>query len=456
MTATISPSAEPASNGRLYRILWRWHFYAGLFCMPFVTLLAITGCIYLFRPQIEAWIDRDLVRLERTGSPRTMDEVVAAARAAIPGSTLAAVVLAEHPDEARRVLVSKGGDRTRVYVHPDTLAILKTVPEQGRFASFVSRLHGELLVGKAGSILVELAASWAIVMILTGLYLWWPRQARGLGGVLYPRIGQGARRFWRDLHAVTGIWISSLALFLLVTGLPWAFVWGESFKHVRQWTHAIDAPQDWSTSSAGEHAEHMHHDASVAETAAADASIDAVVHSAEALHLASPVLLSPPTKASPFWWAKSNAANRPLRADVALSPRSAEPVARKDFADRHVIDRIIGFGIAAHEGQLFGWINQALGVLTASGLVTLCASAFVMWRRRAPSGLLGAPPAASEGRLGLGVGAIILACGVFLPVLGAALITVALIERLVLSHWPAARAWLGIAPTCGTRPTVAH
>jgi uncharacterized iron-regulated membrane protein len=57
-------------------------------------------------------------------------------------------------------------------------------------------------------------------MIITGLYLWWPRQAQGLGGVVYPRLGHGAWVFWRDLHAVTGVWISSLTLFLLVSGLP--------------------------------------------------------------------------------------------------------------------------------------------------------------------------------------------------------------------------------------------
>ncbi len=41
-----------------YRAVWRWHFYAGLVCIPFLIVLSITGAIYLFRPQVEAWIDR--------------------------------------------------------------------------------------------------------------------------------------------------------------------------------------------------------------------------------------------------------------------------------------------------------------------------------------------------------------------------------------------------------------
>ncbi|WP_369056772.1 PepSY domain-containing protein, partial [Burkholderia gladioli] len=46
MTSARSPQAG-------YRTLWRWHFYAGLFVMPFLVILAVTGTIYCFQPQIE-------------------------------------------------------------------------------------------------------------------------------------------------------------------------------------------------------------------------------------------------------------------------------------------------------------------------------------------------------------------------------------------------------------------
>src|SRR3546814_7791072 len=69
----------------------------------------------------------------------------------------------------------------------------------------IFRLHGELLLGLGGSMLVELAASWAIVMLISGLYLWWPRDASGIAGIVYPRLRRGGRVFWRDLHAVVGL-----------------------------------------------------------------------------------------------------------------------------------------------------------------------------------------------------------------------------------------------------------
>ena len=57
--SSATKSEEKHEQGRrLYRAVWRWHFYAGIFCIPFVVWLACTGSIYLFKPQIERWLDR--------------------------------------------------------------------------------------------------------------------------------------------------------------------------------------------------------------------------------------------------------------------------------------------------------------------------------------------------------------------------------------------------------------
>ncbi len=55
--AAIAPNPTPTTespSNRFYRTVWRWHFYAGLFVIPFMLILAITGIIYLFKPQLDA------------------------------------------------------------------------------------------------------------------------------------------------------------------------------------------------------------------------------------------------------------------------------------------------------------------------------------------------------------------------------------------------------------------
>jgi uncharacterized iron-regulated membrane protein len=64
--------------------VWRWHFLRRTALHP-LRWLAATGSIYLFKPQIDAWLDRPYRHLEIQGAPRSPSMQVAAALAAVPG-----------------------------------------------------------------------------------------------------------------------------------------------------------------------------------------------------------------------------------------------------------------------------------------------------------------------------------------------------------------------------------
>lgn len=426
----------------LYRALWRWHFYAGLFCVPFVIILAITGSIYLFKPQVETWIERPLDKLAVHGPYASATDQMSRAVAAVPGSHFSGYEVRD-PNDAARVIVGRDdGSQVRVYLHPVTGEVLKVLPEDERLMQVVKTIHGELLLGERGSIVVELAAAWALVMMVSGLYLWWPRGGKGLAGILYPRLNARGRPMWRDLHAVTGVWISAFAIFLLITALPWTTVWANGFKEVRRLTGAVSSSTDWKQSRADEHEDHR-----MAQGHAhrpPPASLDAMVAAVRSLNLPPPVIIAPPSARTPSWTARSDTPNRPRRVTLTLDRATGAITSRSGFDDGHPIDQAVGYGIAAHEGQLFGPANQLLGVLTALGLILVCVSGYVMWWKRRPRGELGAPAAPADRRLGWGLCLIILGFALFLPVFGASLIVIAVIERLVLTRLPSARRWLGL------------
>ena len=216
----------------LYRTVWRWHFYAGLFVLPLVLVLSVTGAIYLFKPQIDRWEERAY-----SASPAAQavepTRQMAAALAAYPGSQFHSYRLPETPGDAAMIHLglADGVTMIDVFVSPQGRVVGAIAPDD-RITAWVRDIHGTLLAGTWGSYVVELAASWAFVMILSGLWLWWPTGG-GLAGAVWPRLSLGKRAFWRDLHAVTGFWVSGLALVLLVTALPWAGVWGDAFQRVR-------------------------------------------------------------------------------------------------------------------------------------------------------------------------------------------------------------------------------
>ncbi|MBS0235278.1 MAG: PepSY domain-containing protein [Proteobacteria bacterium] len=436
-------------NVRWYNAVWRWHFYAGLFCIPFVIWLSCTGAIYLWRPQIEAWLDRPYDNLPGAGTVASPDAQVAAAQRAVPGSQLNKYQLPESPTQAVQILVRKKGVDTRVYLDPRSLAVLNATEEEKRPFRMIFHLHGELLAGAFGSYLVEIAACWTIVMLITGLYLWWPRGLRGMGGVLYPRVFRGGRTFWRDIHATAGFWVSLFALGLILTGLPWAKGWGTYLNEIRQLTGTSRGAVDWSIGgkmpadmAMGEHAGHM---GTMGPSVMHPGELERVIAAVHPLDLAAPVMISPPKRESGAWSVASEAADRPLRSNLKVDGTTGRLIERTDFAERHWIDRVIGYGVAVHEGALFGIANQILGTLTALFLIALSVSGAVMWWKRRPTGVLGAPPPLEQPRFGAALILTIIALAIYMPIFGLTLIAVWAMEMAILKRIDRLSRWLGLA-----------
>jgi uncharacterized iron-regulated membrane protein len=390
----------------------------------------------------------------------TAGRQVEAALAAFPGAQLHSYRLPVRAGDAALVHVAlPGGTRMRdVFVSPRG-EVVGSFDSDRRIVEIARRIHSQLLMGRTGSWLVELAACWAIVMLGTGLYLWWPR-GRGAAGVIWPR----RRSLLRDLHAVTGFWVSSLALVLLLSGLPWADVWGGAFRAVRTEMGWVKGAPQWNTggqeaSAPAPHAGHDH--AAMQEAPAAHAGhaatadlamLDAIVAKARGESLAFPAWVLVPGAAlfgasAPDWVATSLTQNRPLGRSITYDRRTGAELARERFAERHPIDRVIGYGQAWHEGALFGVFNQIIGLLTAAALVTMSVTAFLMWRRRRPAGALGAPPLPAQRRMPALVAIVALVLAAVLPLLAASMLLLWVIDLLLPRISPRAAAWLGISTT---------
>jgi uncharacterized iron-regulated membrane protein len=160
-----------------------------------------------------------------------------------------------------------------------------------------------------------------------------------------------------------------------------------------------------------------------------------------------PSAAAPPSPKYPNWVVRSESQNRPLQETLHIEPKSFDVVKREDFSGKPLIDKVVGVGIAAHEGHLFGVANQLLGLFTALSFLTLVVTSILMWLRRRPKGALGAPPAlVTPPRLAPALVLLILAIGVFLPTLGVSLILVLGFEATARRFLPGVSRWLGLTP----------
>ncbi len=106
------------------------------------------------------------------------------------------------------------------------------VDERQPFFEFVFRLHRWLLDVPArdgsiewGKLIVGISTLLFVVVLVSGIVLWWPRTKQALKNSLKIHTGKGLKRFWYDIHAVGGMYAFFLVLVMALTGLTWSFTW---------------------------------------------------------------------------------------------------------------------------------------------------------------------------------------------------------------------------------------
>lgn len=386
-------------NTTLHRLFWRIHFWAGLISAPIVVFAALTGLLYALSPQIEAQL---YAKLDHVTAPanataaRPLDQQVAAALAEHPHQALRHVVPAHSATDSTQVYLQAAhahhqagkGDHDHglpsgsiVYVNPYTAQVLGQLPELQRFKTWSKKLHSSALQGDGWRWLIELGASWMLVLFATGLVLWWPKPASQGGPgwrALWPRRGVSPRLTWRDLHASIAIALGLVTLTVLVTGLTWAQHSGDNFRAAQQalGQSAPKAPKGLRSQPAA------------GNTALSWQAVQDKVR-AQAPDIA--VQLTPPSGADGVWRAENFDRSQPTkRFTSVIDAYSGQTLFSSGWAQLPALSKATAVGIPFHRGEFGGW-NQVLLILAALATVFSVVSGLVMWWLRRPRGGLAAP-----------------------------------------------------------------
>ena len=463
MSTVSNPTSElPRPGDRFYRTVWRWHFYAGLFVIPFLLMLAITGIIYLFKPQLDAVMDRDRLFVQPVGVTVPYTQQLQAAQRAYPDAKVNKFTPNIAPNRSAEVEITTANEQTLlVFVNPYTGKVLGDRNENRNLQAIARKIHGELMIGKVGDYLIELAACWALVLLLTGLFLWIPRQQFSVWGTLLPRLGSKNRRvLWRDLHAVPGFYALLLIGFLILTGLPWSGFWGETFAAVssrypaQMWD---DVPKStiltgslnqqgvqvvpWAVEQLPmplSYVSDTHHNHSTApETPAASVSLDSVIATAQSKGAPPGYSVSLPKEATGVFTVSAFPDNPAQEMTLHIDRYSGKVLAAVGWQDYGFVPRVVEWGIAVHMGKYFGFGNQLLMLFACLVIIVLCVSGTAMWWMRRPTGGVGAPPLPAYVEQWKAPLAIVAVLGIVFPLVGFSLLTVLLLDYLVFSRIPA-------------------
>jgi uncharacterized iron-regulated membrane protein len=370
-------------------------------------------------------------------------EQIAAARAAHPDGTLAAVQPGTGTDTTKVVFSRPdlGENQHTVYVNPYTGEVhgqLTTWWGSTPVTTWLDDLHRNLHLGEAGRHYSELAASWLWVLALGGIILWW-RRRRGVRKMLVPELSakKGVRRT-RGWHAATGVWLSVGLIVLSATGLTWSRYAGATFEKVLD---GFDAHKPDLTTGAAAAAGGGHHGDAAAAAPVDPAAADTVLKVARDNGMAGPVELTVPESGGEPWTVAGIDNTWPVGLDrMAVDPAAGTVVGRSDFADWPLLAQLSKLGVQAHMGRLFGVANQVLLAALALGLLCVIVWGYRMWWQRRPTrtgrrALAGTPPVRGTW-LGLPswvivVGVpVVFALGWAMPLLGVPLLAFLIIDAI--------------------------
>jgi len=443
MTALVP--ADRTADGSVYRAIWRWHFYAGLIVLPFLLWLAVTGSLYLYKPEIERWVYAEWSSVRPLGQPVPLDRLITAIERQSQARVTQVMRPADPATSWRMTLGEPDGTRRMAFVDPYRATLLGTT-RNGGIMQTVRDLHSLIITGPIGNAVIEIVAGWAAMLVLTGLYLWWPRRGSPVIGA---RGRPAGRLFWRDLHASVGLVTATVILFLAMTGMPWTGVAG---KQLQSWvaSHGLGRPRSpgpnpWQAKT---------HDHGAKESlpwsmqeamhpmghAAGDIGPARVVMIAAARGLAPPWTMTRPASANaPYLVSRTIVRAEDARA-LYVDAASGAVLQDARYAGFGAGARTIEWGIATHQGQEYGEVNRLVMLAGCLSIILLALTAPVLWWKRRRNSRLEAPPRAVDRRAVRGVAVVMIAASLLFPLTGLSLLAALALDWLLIRRKPSARA----------------
>lgn len=477
---------ERAASSRQWRSVWRIHFYSGMFAIPFILLMAVTGLVILYTQPIQDLTEGDLRTVPVGEARASFDEQAAAVEEAHPDAIVLSMTAPSAPDRATLFGIDDGTANGRdVFVDPYTTEVLGDVKTAGGVVGMSNRLHGylnndtvtvELPTVAAlwddepvmreyvvGDLVLEVLGVWTLALVASGLFLWWPRRSRNSTGskgarrAFGVRWAAGGRARLRDLHGLSGVVLLAVMVLTIVSGMAWSSYWAASFNSLAEQVSPgeyVDAPASelgergdldrygnqipWAT---GDFPIPASYAPEADGTAPAPIALDTVAQIAEDEGM------------RPGWSVYFPAndvdeAGNPVYGTFTVSnswPRKTSEA--KDL----FLDQFTGETRATQ--AVYGWgsvqvgmdtlvsthMGTQLGLLTRIAMTALCVlaiwssiSALMMfWRRRRP-GTLGLPRRPLDVRLERGAILVAVALGIIYPLWGVVALVVLGIDRFVI------------------------
>ncbi|SMD15478.1 PepSY-associated TM helix domain-containing protein [Pedobacter nyackensis] len=196
------------------------HLWLGLGTGLVVFVVGITGCLYVFEEEIRDFTQKDRLYVQAQERPFIgLESILRNFEQITSGEKISGIRITERKPNATVQLSAKKG--VVYYFNPyDGNLVYKGGTD---WLDTVKEIHMTLLLGETGKFIQRWSIVIFVIMLITGLVLWFPRQMRMLRQALTIKWSGSFKRVNYDLHNVLGFYSSGILIVIALTGLFFAF-----------------------------------------------------------------------------------------------------------------------------------------------------------------------------------------------------------------------------------------
>jgi uncharacterized iron-regulated membrane protein len=213
------------NKNKLKKWIVKIHLWLGLTSGIIVFIVAITGTIFVFHDEV-----RDLTQSWRKITPEDKpfvlpSKLLDSVKQRFPG-TDANMVVYQNNDRPAHIYVEIDNVPHNVYFNPYSGEITHLQNLDTDFFLIIEKIHMYLLLPpEIGKQVVGISTIIFIVMLITGIILWWPKKWKNSSMNFKIKWNARWRRVNYDWHRVTGFYSFLLALIIAITGLSFSYEW---------------------------------------------------------------------------------------------------------------------------------------------------------------------------------------------------------------------------------------
>lgn len=261
----------------LRKILFQLHMWLGLGLGLLLIALGLSGSVLVYDDVILDFL-APAPHVTAQGTPRSLDQLIAAARASTTTRGPATVTPASEagaPAMVRIGAAGRGGapaqangargegrgaargegrgaargegvpgrgrgPAVQIYVDPVSGTVMGTAPAAlPPILAFAHQLHGNFLMAQPGRRFVGYLGLAMVILGISGLVLWWPKKGQWRHAFIVRRTAKGLR-FHRELHGMLGIWM--YVVFIAVSFSGMALAWPQVMGMPNVGSNARPAP----------------------------------------------------------------------------------------------------------------------------------------------------------------------------------------------------------------------